>query len=235
MCCLYRVARNIWRRLPERLKKVIRACPLSNGLKRSVRALTIRYAQHDDIYDDEYYEDIDELASRCADAAVKSIVRSFRPLTVLDVGCGTGALLTCLRSVGVHTTGIERSRAALRRCRKRELDVLELDVETDDMPQLGHFDVVVSLEVAEHLPESCADRYVDLLCMNTDTVVFTAAPPRQGGTDHVNEQKAEYWIRKFGHRGFRFDEPLSLAWRSEWEAVGTAPYYYSNLMIFRKT
>jgi hypothetical protein len=66
--------------------------------------------------------------------------------------------------------------------------------------------------------------------------VFTAAHPGQGGTDHVNEQPATYWIAKFAKRGFSSDLDLADRWRKDWEASGQVPEFYSqNLMIFRKT
>jgi hypothetical protein len=97
------------------------------------------------------------------------------------------------------------------------------------------FDVAISTEVAEHLPERFADRYVDLLTKAAPQIVFTAAFPGQGGADHVNEQPASYWIGKFSARGFAFDEPLSREWRRQWKEAGIARWYWMNAMIFTKS
>ena len=92
------------------------------------------------------------------------------------------------------------------------------------------------MEVAEHLPAMVADRYVDLLTHLSQVIVFTAAPPGQGGDDHVNEQPPSYWISKFQQRGFGYAEELSRRWRESWEAVGDVEgLYHRNLMIFRQT
>jgi hypothetical protein len=90
------------------------------------------------------------------------------------------------------------------------------------------------MEVAEHLPARVAERYVGLLAGLAPVIVFTAAPPGQGGADHVNEQPPSYWIEKFSRRGFAHDEARSRAWRARWKASGKVQgWYYRNLMLFR--
>jgi hypothetical protein len=64
------------------------------------------------------------------------------------------------------------------------------------------FDVVECLEVAEHLPEASATTLVDSLVRHGEVIVFSAAPPGQGGHDHVNERSYDYWRALFGQRGY---------------------------------
>jgi hypothetical protein len=64
------------------------------------------------------------------------------------------------------------------------------------------FDLVQSLEVAEHLPESSAETFVQTLTRHGDIILFSAAVPYQGGEHHVNEQPPEYWRKLFAARGF---------------------------------
>jgi putative flippase GtrA len=59
------------------------------------------------------------------------------------------------------------------------------------------FDLAQCLEVAEHLPESRAASLVADLVSHAPAVLFSAAPPGQGGEHHINEQPAEYWRRLF--------------------------------------
>ena len=166
-----------------------------------------------------------------AGAMAATIVEAFKPRTVVDVGCGGGHLLSALRDRGVSVKGFEYSAAALEICRSKGLDVQQLDLERDTPPDI-HVDVVISTEVAEHLPASCADRFVDVLCRLSNTVVLTAAEPSGGGTDHVNEQPNAYWIEKFRQRGFRFEEELSRRWRQSWREVGVAHCFENSLMVF---
>lgn len=164
-----------------------------------------------------------------------SIVNEFSPSTVIDIGCGTGALLNALRERGCEVKGLEYAEAALEYCRSRNLDVSKFDLEKDSYRPEKQFDVAVSTEVAEHLPESVADRYVDLLTSAAPAIVFTAAPPGQEGADHINLQPASYWHSKFKARGFDYDPETSERWKAEWKDSGEVQdWYYWNLMIFRK-
>src|SRR5262249_60644531 len=52
------------------------------------------------------------------------------------------------------------------------------------------FDLVVCLEVAEHLPTDSAANLLTNLCNAGDVVLFSAAIPGQGGVNHINEKVA---------------------------------------------
>ena len=62
--------------------------------------------------------------------------------------------------------------------------------------------MAISLEVAEHLPEDCADQFVGALVRAAPIVVFSAAIPHQGGVDHRNEQRQSYWREKFEEHAY---------------------------------
>lgn len=206
--------------------------PLSGVLVRWKLALEKR-AAHDEIYDAAYYAKVDAGMKASCDAIATSIVESFHPATVVDVGCGTGALLSALRERGVSGVGFDQSVAALELCRSRGLDVQQFDLESGQGLSL-QADVAISLEVAEHLPEHFADSYVDLMTSIGPVLVMTAATPDQRGTDHVNEQPHAYWIEKIARRGYSLDEPLTEAWRREWQSKQIESCYASNVMVFRK-
>jgi SAM-dependent methyltransferase len=70
---------------------------------------------HDAIYDSDYYaSSVEDPAARSAEAISESILLDLQPSTVVDVGCGTGALLEALRRRGCQVFGFEYSEAALR-------------------------------------------------------------------------------------------------------------------------
>lgn len=231
----YRFARTIWQRSPQWLRRVVgRVAPL-----RALRGGVMSLARHDDVYDAGYYDFIDHHAVQSADVMADSIVGTFQPRTVLDVGCGSGALLDALRRRGVEGTGLEYSQAGLARCRSRRLTVHRYDLTSGTIPSLAEaYDVVVSFEVAEHLPETHADAFVALLTGSTRCVAFSAATPGQGGSDHVNEQPHEYWLGKFAARSFRCDVDETERWRRSWadaEAAGRIAWWYArNVIVVRR-
>jgi SAM-dependent methyltransferase len=97
-----------------------------------------------------------KLLDRFYDEAER-LLRSVDPGSILDLGCGEGFMLRELvdRGLTAELTGIDRSAAAIASARERlgdgstfvEGDVRHLDAE------LGSFDVVMMLEVLEHLDE----------------------------------------------------------------------------------
>jgi SAM-dependent methyltransferase len=193
---------------------------------------------HDWVYDADYYDRMVEAPARHSSPVMAaSIVRDLHPKRVIDVGCGTGALLEALRDLGCEVAGLEHSDAALEYCRARALAVREFDLELDSLSADDRkWDVVVSMEVAEHLPQAVDERYVDLLASLGSVIVFTAATPGQGGHDHINEQPHEYWFQKFGRRGFRHNDELSDRWRREWQASGQVQdWYYRNIMVLERS
>jgi SAM-dependent methyltransferase len=224
---VFTLARSAWHLVPAS----IRARPT---VRRTTAWVARALERHDDRYDAEYYEYVERTTGESAPYIAASIARDLAPRTLLDLGCGTGAILDAVRAHGVTVRGLEYSEAALAHCRRRALDVRKFDLTKDRMPAPEiPFDVVLSTEVAEHIPEALADPLIDALTSQGPTVVFTAATPGQGGLDHVNEQPHAYWIAKFAARGFALDEPLTQAWRAEWQGR-TASWYADNLMLFRR-
>ncbi len=189
---------------------------------------------HDAIYTAAYFAQLDLTSAASADAIAAFVVRRFQPRSAVDVGCGTGALLAALARAGVSSTvGLERAEAGLAICRARGLHVQRLDLECEEYAAATRFDVAICLEVAEHLPPTAGDKLVFLLCAAGRVVVFTAATPGQGGTDHVNEQPHEYWVDRFRRCGFALDARQTEAVRAEWKAAGTADWYQRNALIFQ--
>jgi hypothetical protein len=91
------------------------------------------------------------------------------------------------------------------------------------------FDLVQSLEVAEHLPVAAADGYVASLVRHGPLVLFSAAPPGQGGEHHVNEQPPSYWREKFARHDYRPVDFLRSRIAGEKEI---APWYRYNLLFY---
>jgi len=163
----------------------------------------------------------------------RSILERYRPRTVIDVGCGAGALLGAFRDLNCAGHGLEYSEAGLAFCRRRGLSVEKFDIEKDTFDH-RKYDAAISFEVAEHLAPWSAKTFVKLLCDLSPLVIVSAATPGQGGTAHVNEQQHSYWIKKFLDNGYYFDEAQSLHLRAEWNNANVPSFYSNNVMVFHR-
>ena len=133
---------------------------------------------------------------------VMRAIRSTFPgsVTLIDVGAGTGTYAAAAQSIGLSVLACERSlfgRAFARALRVSTMK-LDLDAPPADLPT---FDIACCFEVAEHVPPATGERLVEFLVSLSQAIVFTAAPPGQGGQGHINEQPQEYWIDLFGDYG----------------------------------
>lgn len=129
-------------------------------------------------------------AARRIIAAVRTILTV---TSVVDIGCARGTWLRQWQAQGVNdVTGVDGAYVDLNRL---EIDPACFVVHDLVAPfALGRrFDLVESLEVAEHLPPHRAASFVSDLVAHGDAVLFSAAPPGQGGENHLNEQPAHFW------------------------------------------
>ncbi|MFA7256321.1 MAG: class I SAM-dependent methyltransferase [Kiritimatiellales bacterium] len=190
----------------------------------------------DDIYSPKYYQTmVEPYARKSVPQMARSIVETFHPASVVDVGCGSGALLVALRKLGVRRLlGLDAAEAGLDIARARGLDTRKFDIVSDQLLYSACYDVAVSMETAEHLPAAAAEHYVELLCSFAPIVIFTAAHPGQGGIGHLNEQPPEYWKDHFNTHGFQCLEKTVADWQPLWHSAGVADFYTKNLMIFQK-
>ena len=154
------------------------------------------------VYREAFFDHVDVTATRSAAALLARLALGFTPGSVLDVGCGRGAWLEAWKARGIPTVvGVDGDH--LDRSRLR---IGGSEFRIDDLSRpfdLGRrFDLVQCLEVAEHVPAAAARDLVASLVRHGDVVLFSAAPPGQGGEHHVNEQPREYWMAQFAAHGF---------------------------------
>jgi hypothetical protein len=94
------------------------------------------------------------------------------------------------------------------------------------------FDLVLSLEVAEHLPGDRADVFVETLTGLGPVVLFSAAIPHQGGTQHVNEQWPDYWRERFETRGYVVIDCIR---RRVWQNENVSWWYAQNVLVYARS
>ena len=180
-------------------------------------------------YDSTFFDSIAKTANDSADAVVPLVVQLLNPTSVVDFGCGEGVWLNAFRRHGVADVfGVDGDYVD----RAKLLIPRETFVSADlERPvTVGrNFDLAISLEVAEHLKPSAGEQFVRTLTEHSNTVLFSAAVPGQGGTRHINEQWTPYWESLFEERGFRrIDSIRPLIWNNK----QVAWWYRQNMLLF---
>jgi SAM-dependent methyltransferase len=180
-------------------------------------------------YDQSFFEYVNASAGAAAGRIVPLLQRQLAPGSVLDVGCGQGAWLAVWQGHGVQDLfGVDGSYVD----RGRLLFAPECFY-AHDLRQpfdLGRsFSLVQCLEVAEHLPASSAEPLIDSLIRHGEVIVFSAAPPGQGGHQHVNERSYDYWRALFLQRGYLALDYLRPRIRSD---AGIDRWYRYNTLLY---
>lgn len=157
-------------------------------------------AEH--VYSSGFYDYIDAGSTASARVVARLMLGETRIDSLLDVGAGHGAWAAAWLAAGVaDVLAMDGDYVARDRLAVPAECFLAHDLTTPFA--LGRkFDLVQSLEVAEHLPEHLANRFVEDLVAHGDVILFSAAVPHQGGEHHVNEQPPEYWRRRFASCGY---------------------------------
>ena len=173
-------------------------------------------------YTESYYETIVEDAVRSRDA-VFEILGIDRESSIVDVGGGCGQW-----GVGLKNYTCIDYRVPLDKLMVEQY--IDHDLRTPI--ELGKFDVVLCLEVAEHIEEAYADVLVENICnlvKEDGIILFSAAIPYQGGNCHVNEQWQTYWADKFFSKGFGGFQDYNV-FRDDRVSL----WYRQNLVIYKR-
>ena len=155
------------------------------------------------IYDKSFYKNVNNTALSSAEVVVPLILRTLPGVkSVADFGCGQGAWLSIFKRNGINEIqGFDGEWV-----KKEELLINEAEFSCKDLSEPFEtnkkYDLAISLEVGEHLSKESAGTLVKSITAASDNVIFSAAIPYQGGTDHLNEQWADYWADLFAKQNF---------------------------------
>ena len=181
------------------------------------------------LYDDRFFKDLTARSLASARVVVPKLISLLNPRSILDVGCGEGAWLSVFNENGINDCyGIDGDYVDCAKLLINERQFLAADL---SLPfNLGRkFDLAICLEVAEHLPDSCADDLVSSLAAHADCVVFSASIPFQDGTGHINEQWPAYWARKFEGIGYKAHDCIRPA---IWNENSVGWWFAQNMIIY---
>lgn len=179
-------------------------------------------------YSSEFYKQLQDGSFRSAQRVLPHLLELVSPRSIVDVGCGVGTWLAAARELGIgDIVGIDGpyvDRAMLR--------IPEECFRPVDLARpftLGRtFDVALSLEVGEHLPETSAESFVESLTRLAPVVLYSAAVPEQPGENHVNQQWQTWWVDRF--RKFHYVALDSIR-RRIWEDPDVEWWYAQNSLL----
>jgi hypothetical protein len=148
---------------------------------------------------------------------------------VLDVGCGIGTWLRVFEEHGVADyLGIDGDYVD-----KSLLKIPLTKFHPCDLQSMWSinrkFDLVISLEVAEHLNIDCAHQFIESLTNHSNLILFSAAIPGQQGQNHVNEQWLSYWVEIFKKHNYIC---LDLLRSRIWDNNAVEVWYKQNMVLF---
>lgn len=169
--------------------------------------------------------------TNAAKEIVPLIMKLFIPSSVIDVGCGTGTWGKVFIENGVTDyIGVDGEYVNRDLLMIEEKNFISADL-TKEFSLTKKFDLALSLEVGEHLPEDSADTFVKSLVSLSDIIIFSAAIKGQGGQNHINEQFPIYWQKKFNDHNFYLTYNFSL---DTWNNQNVEWWYQQNILVYQK-
>ncbi len=149
--------------------------------------------------------------------------------SMLDVGCGTGEWLKAAQDLGIkEICGVDGYYVDKDLLAIQKEYFIDFDLK-NPIDLKRKFDLVISMEVAEHLPENTADSFINSLINHSDFILFSAAIPKQDGTFHINEQWQDYWVKKFEERRYL---PIDFLRDRLWTKKEIDWWYKQNMILF---
>jgi SAM-dependent methyltransferase len=184
---------------------------------------------HNSPYTDEFFETIRN-GSKCSAKVIAPIVlRLIQPKSIVDIGCGDGSWLSVFRELGVNdVVGLDGNYVDRRMLQIPDSCFVAMNL-ISPFTLSRTFDLAISLEVAEHLPANSAEGFVDSLTKLAPVILFSAAIPLQGGTNHLNEQWPDYWANLFKSKEYL---PIDCIRDRIWRNEQVEWFYAQNIMIF---
>ena len=153
--------------------------------------------------------------------------------TIADFGCGPGWYVALLRRNGYDTQGYDGNPAV------EEMSSLFFDDGfycqnidlTEELEAEEPFDMVMSLEVGEHIPKQWESFFFDNLTRNANHYILLSwAVEAQPGDGHVNCHSNEYVVSQMKNRGYTLNCPVSRYLRKS----ASLWWFKNTLMLFER-
>jgi len=134
--------------------------------------------------------------------------------TVADIGCGDGSYTDAFNKAGISCAGYDGNPMSPGK-------TVDLAWPVD----MGVHDMVVSLEVGEHIPRHFESVFINNIIDSTRRfIILSWAVEGQGGVGHINCRNNDFIIDKLTNKGFTYKRKSSIILR-----------YCARLEWFKKT
>lgn len=178
-------------------------------------------------YDVDFFDENIRVGLAAAEIVLPWVIEHTKALSVIDVGCGSGAWLSVAKTLGCAVLGcdghVPDDQLLIEPHEFQRGDL------TDGVTCIG-YDLAMCLEVAEHLPQTSAANLVDGLC-EARYVFWSAAIPGQRGVNHINEQWPSWWEPYFNAHGYFGSYDIR---REFWGDQRIAGFYRQNFLMWAK-
>jgi len=197
-------------------------------------------ANLNELYDENFYKAQVDGSFKSAEIILGLLYTFFKPQEVIDVGCGQGGWLAIAESLGAKgLKGLDGKWVKKDTLLSKNIDFVEVNFEEANLEEANleevllkldkKYDLCMSLEVAEHVSQKNAEKFIDFLCETSDIVLFSAAIKEQGGVNHINEQWQPYWIDLFKSNHYKCID----CFRGEiWNNPLVKWWYRQNIFLF---
>jgi SAM-dependent methyltransferase len=148
-----------------------------------------------------------------------AIVRDLRPSSVLDAGCAMGFLVEALRARGVEAWGIDVSEYAISQVHESVAEYCSVGSIAEPLPR--RYDLIVSIEVLEHIPPTEGGAAIATLAAATDRILLSTTPDDFAEATHLNVQPPEAWSAALAREGFLREVERDVTYVTPWAALYT--------------
>lgn len=150
-----------------------------------------------------------------------------KPPSILDIGCGTGAMVKVARQLGIDAIGVDQ-------IENESPDIVHDLTKPINLGRM--FGLVICIEVIEHIEKKYLGVFLNNITSHVQKegmLLFSAAHPGQGGDHHTNLRSAAYWRSQLYKRGLSYRSDLSMKIQMSWMNIPMPMYWLvSNVQVF---